>query len=63
MSFMGKFIQHYFGFVFGVIFGSVVATIVTFYAVKITYGDTPQVEALDIQECLIEKMAETSRSA
>ena len=59
MSFITNMVKHYFGFVFGTIFGSVVATIVTFYAVKISYGDIPQVEVVNIQECLIEKIAET----
>jgi hypothetical protein len=51
-------LKQYFGFVFGVMFGSVIASITTFYIVSITYGDTPVVQALDIQDCLMEKIEE-----
>ena len=58
MSLVGNVLKQYFGFVFGVMFGSVVASITTFYVVSFSYGDTPQVEALNIQDCLIEKIEE-----
>lgn len=58
MSLIGNVLKQYFGFVFGVMFGSVIASITTFYVVSFTYGDTPVVQALDIQDCLIEKIEE-----
>ena len=58
MSLVGNVLKQYFGFVFGVMFGSVIASITTFYVVSFTYGDAPVVQALDIQDCLIEKIEE-----
>ena len=58
MSLVGNVLKQYFGFVFGVMFGSVIASITTFYIVSFTYGDTPVVQALDIQDCLMEKIEE-----
>lgn len=58
-----QFLKQYFGFVFGTFFGATVATVTTYYAVQFTYGDMPQVNALDIQECLIDKIQETNKKA